>query len=388
MQKAVKKKNSYFKISLLIGTFLFLFATFVPTNIVLSQAEKCEPNNVIRIEEPKNYEVNTSIEIEKIKKRVKEFLSLDNSNPMTQNSHIYFNITNEILQYDALVSMAEQVVEKGIAVNTVENLRKSYPDMSESVIKYQQKLEFGRLYSQYAWILWKKNQLENAFDTIKKAMSYVSSPTPDDYIRLGIIEYENGKKQQGWEHISNALMEDTIIEERGFGYREAIYRIIKDKFGQEQAPAEFVARYRKQNAVMIPDLNLVTPLKTKVKVRQNNGKVTFIIFFSPSCSSCRQEIPSLKEVYDKFSRKDKVNFIFILNRPNMMQEAIALFEKSGIDKPIITVLEKGSVWDFIPAEPSVWIADKTGKLVFKHSGYKQGNDSIYERELSKLLINN
>jgi hypothetical protein len=61
-----------------------------------------------------------------------------------------------------------------------------------------------------------------------------------------------------------------------------------------------------------------------------------------------------------------------------------LFKKSSIDKPVIAVVRNGLAWDFILAEPAIWIKDKEGRLVFKHSGYKRGDEMIYERKLKKL----
>jgi thiol-disulfide isomerase/thioredoxin len=369
-----------------LGIILFLaMASLAKT--AFSQIEKGEPNSTICTTDSKDNEVISPEEIEKLKKEVKKFLSLNDSNQITRNSHIYFNIAAEIILYDELLDMTEQVVKKGIEVNTVENLRQTYPEMSKSEIGHQQKLEFGRLYSQYAWILWKKSQLENAFNTIKKAMSYISSPTPDDYLRLGIIEYDNGIKQQGWNHITKALMTDTIVEEQDPGYRKAINKVIKDKFGTEQDPTTFITKYRKQNAQTIPSIMLITLRNTKMNTHQYDGKVIFVNFFSPSCSSCRQEIPSLKNLYESFSPKDDVVFIFILNRPNLKQEAIALFEKSSIDKPVIAIIENGSAWDLISMEPSIWIVDRAGKIVFRHSGYKRGDELIYRRKLSSLIQN-
>jgi thiol-disulfide isomerase/thioredoxin len=383
MQKKAKTKNCNLRLMPRTGIAFFLLAVVSLTNIVLSQNEECTPGSTVCATDSK--EVTTSDEIERLKSRVKQFLSLDDSNPITRNSHIYFNIVTEILPYDALLGLAAEVAKKGIEVNTVENLHKTHQDMSKLEILHQQKLEFGRLYSQYAWILYKKNQLENAFDNIKKAMSYISSPTPDDYLRLGIIEYGKGKKQQGWDHITKALVTDTIVEVEDPGYRKAIDKVIKDKFGEEQDPAAFIAEYRRQNTEMIPNLILVTLENTKIKTHQYDGQVIFVNFFSPRCGSCKQEIASLKNLHERFSKINDVVFIFILNWPNLKQEAIDLFEKSGINKPVIAVLEKGTAWDLIPGEPSIWITDKAGKIAFRHTGYKQGDELIYQRKLSRLI---
>jgi thiol-disulfide isomerase/thioredoxin len=233
--------------------------------------------------------------------------------------------------------------------------------------------------------LWKKGQLKNAFETVHKARNYLSSPTPDDCLRLGIIEYGNGKKEQGWNHITEALMKDTIIEEQETGYRVAIDQIVKDKFGKEKDSTTFIAEYRRRHVKKIPNLSLRTLENSPIDIRRFNGRVMFINFFSPACGSCKQEIPNVRNLYERFLPEDNVVFIFILNRSDLKQEAIAMFEKSSIRKPIIAVLEKGSVWDLISAEPSIWIMDKSGTVMFRHSGYKQGDELIYEKMLQRLM---
>jgi thiol-disulfide isomerase/thioredoxin len=348
---------------------LLLVFSFV--NIALSQGAEETPENT----------ADTKI----IREKIEQFLSLDSSSPAASNSHIYLNIYSEIINNEALLDLAEQVIKKGINVNTIDNLRKSYPDMSRSGIEDQQKLEYGRLYSRYAWIHLQKGRLDNAHDAIKKAMSYFSLVTPEDYLILGVIEYENGEKQQGWTHIIEALVSDTIIEQQNPGYLKAISKIIKDKFGTDKEPDTIIDDIRKQNAETIPDFTLITLDNEKVTKDQYKGKVTFIIFFSPGCTSCRQEIPSFKNLFGELSQDKNLAFIFILNRPELKREAIDLFGKSGIDKPTIAILEEDSVWDYISAEPSNWIADKDGKIIMKHSGYKQGDELIYQRELSKLI---
>jgi thiol-disulfide isomerase/thioredoxin len=138
---------------------------------------------------------------------------------------------------------------------------------------------------------------------------------------------------------------------------------------------------------MIPNLSLSTLKNEKINTHQHAGQVIFVNFFSPSCGSCQQEIPSLKNLYKKLSPEKNLVFIFILNRPDLKQQAIDLLEKSGIEKPTIAVLENGIVWDYIAAEPSIWITDKSGKVIFIHSGYKQGDELIYQKKLSKLIKN-
>ena len=379
MRKKTRIKKHYIKFlsKTVIAFALLLIISFACD--ATAKSEKSQPQETTST-------VNQTVDTKILREKVEQFLSLDESNPATLNSHIYFNISTDILPYDALLDLTERVVLRGINVNTIENLGKSYPDMSKSAIEHQQKLEYGRLYSQYAWILLKKNQLESAHETIQKAVGYISFMTGEDYLRLGIIEYENGEKEPGWNHITKALISDTIVEEKNPDYRKVLDKIIKDKFGKDKDFAAFIDDYRKQNARMIPKIDLITLENSKINTHLYKGRVVFVNFFSPTCGSCRQEIPSLKNLYKKFSRKEDMVFLFILNRPELKQEAIEIFEDSGIDKPVIAVLENGSVWDFIPAEPSIWITDKKARIIVNHSGYKQGDELIYEKKLSSLIL--
>ena len=385
MRKKTGKKEYCFKFlsKTVIAFVILLIISFAC--IAIAKNDKFKSKDATSVVNSNIDESSSPVDTKILREKVEQFLSLDDSNPITINSHIYFNISNEILPYDTLLDLSERIVMKGINVNTIKNLAKSYPNMSKSEIDHQQKLEYGRLYNQYAWILWKKSQLASAHETIQKAVSYISLMTGDDYLRLGIIEYENGEKESGWNHIIKALISDTMVEERNPDYRKALDKIIKDKFGKNKDSAAFIDNYRKQNAQMIPKIDLITLDSTKINTHLYKGKVTFVNFFSPSCSSCRQEIPSLKNLYKEFSQKEEIVFLFILNRPELKQEAIDMFKNSGIDKPVIAVVEKGLVWDFISAEPSIWITDKEGRIIVNHSGYKQGDELIYEKKLSNLI---
>ena len=198
MHRIMGIRNYYFEFGSRTRVFLSFLILF-NTTVLFSQTQ------------PTNKDKSSSGNIEGLKKKVNQFLSMGESNPMTRNPHIYYNISIELLSHDVLLDLTERVVLKGIEVNTYENLTKIHPNRSS--IGHQQKLEFGRLYSQYAWVLWKKGQRGRAHTTILKAMSYKASPNPEDCLRWGIIEYGAGRKESGWNRIIDALMKDTIVEE-------------------------------------------------------------------------------------------------------------------------------------------------------------------------------
>lgn len=80
-----------------------------------------------------------------------------------------------------------------------------------------------------------------------------------------------------------------------------------------------------------------------------------------------------------------MTFLFVLNQPDLRQEALTLFRDVGIDNPPVAVVEKGSAYDLITREPSVWLISRMGKVAAKHVGYERDDELVYREELERLL---
>ena len=302
-----------------------------------------------------------------------------------RNPHTYLNLSRNF--YDQSLSLAEWCVKRGIRVNTIDNVRKANPGMSESSAKQRQSMEFGWLYGQYAWILWKKNQSEDALQAMRKAVEYKFKLDAEEYFRLGVIEYRNGEKQQGWDNVTRALLLDSQIENQDPDYLSAITEMIQGKYGMEKESIAFISEYRKSHAETVPNLSLIALEGDSISLDQKRGRILFLNFFSPACGTCRMEISNLGELYRRFAPRDEVEFLFILNQPRLKEKAPGLFEKNGLYDPTIVVLEKGSAYDLIPAEPSTWIIDKTGTVAAKFIGFDPGDELVYQQKLTELAGN-
>jgi len=299
------------------------------------------------------------------------------------NSHIAGNIIDQIMLYPQLLSAAEKMVLQSIKGNTIENLRRLSPEMANS---QNQNLDYSRLYSQYAWILWKKGDFTRAQILMDSSFSFLKAPLKSDatqLLRYGIIKYDNNDKQNGWNDIKSALLLDTQIENKDPDYFQSIQKIVQDISRKDEDVNKYLANYRKQNIVSLPDISLTTLENEIIELQNLKGKVLFINFFSPICGSCRQEIPNLKKVHDALQKE--VVFLFILNNPGLKDKAIRLFKDHGYNKPLIATINEKSAWDYILAEPTIWLVDKDGKIAFKHLGYRSGDELIYQKEMRNLL---
>ena len=299
---------------------------------------------------------------------------------------IGYGLSAHIIKHTALLDMTEKIIKKCIEKNTIENLEKLGP---ENATVQKQNLDFCFYYSQHAWILWKKEQYKEAKEKIEKALEYQSltnfQPEPQELLRLGIIRYYTGDEKEGWDIILQALVMDTQIENQDPEYKTVLEKIILQKTDGKEDATVFIKNYRARNRMSAPELMLTTFDDHPVELGKHKGKVIFVNFFSPNCGSCRMELPKVRQMYDRFSSRDDILFLFVLNKPQMKQQAVKLMEGFGYKDVTLCTLKNGIVWQYIPGEPTIWILDKEGKIAGQHLGYRDGDESIYEEEILGLL---
>ena len=300
------------------------------------------------------------------------------------NPHIYLNMSYSFMQMDKLC-LAELTTKRGIKKNTIKNLRKVHGDLSAKDLEMQLNMEYGHLYSQYSWIKYKKKELKEAEYYIQKALQHKKLSfqlSPVDWIRSGIIHYKIGKKQIGWDNIIKALIEDANIENSDPDINAEINHIVKERVDLKTSLDEYLEKIRYENAEMLPDLPVIIADTIETTLHDFIEEVLMIIFFSPTCGSCRQELQGINKVNKP---KDKgVRYIFILNQPHKLRQANQLLRSYNYENPTLARLNNINAYDLIKAEPTTWIVNNQGKIIYKHTGYKQGDEKIYLNEIEKL----
>lgn len=66
----------------------------------------------------------------------------------------------------------------------------------------------------------------------------------EDYLRFGIIEFENGHIDSSWEYVSQALRMDSAIVEKKHAYESYINRIILKYFGPGVSISDILNNYQ------------------------------------------------------------------------------------------------------------------------------------------------
>ena len=298
--------------------------------------------------------------------------------------HKYLNISDKFLKNEKL-STAKYFTKKGLKNNTVDNLIKVHGKKSEKRLRHQQNLEYGNLYSQYAWIHYANNEFDDAKTYIQKALIYkdsINQVEPLDWIRYGLIFYEIGEKEIGWEYIKNALIEDTNIEKKDSLINKSIIQIVEEKKGDSISVNMFLEKIRYDYADTIPNINLIIRDTIETNLIDCIDKYLVVIFFNPNCGSCRQELSSLDNLFRQIDFDP--NIFFILNQPKTLEQAKGLFKDYKFKNPKIAILKNMNAYDIIWAEPTTWIINQEGKTIYKHIGFQQGDENKYLTEINNI----
>ena len=114
------------------------------------------------------------------------------------------------------------------------------------------------------------------------------------------------------------------------------------------------------------------------------GKVVFINFWASWCPPCRAEMPSLKNLYQKFKDDDRFVFLF-MNEDNDRNKAIEYLQKNHFSIPLF--YSAGDVPNeiFSGTLPTTIILDKEGKIVLRHQGMAKYNSTDFINQLKELL---
>ncbi len=116
------------------------------------------------------------------------------------------------------------------------------------------------------------------------------------------------------------------------------------------------------------------------------GKITIISFWATWCNPCLKELKNLNELLDERAEKYNVQLV-----------AVSMDDARNTIKVKPTVTRNG--WDFevlldpngelqramnVPNHPMTFLLDQNGNIVYKHSGYLEGDEYDLEKEIQKL----
>jgi peroxiredoxin len=137
-------------------------------------------------------------------------------------------------------------------------------------------------------------------------------------------------------------------------------------------------------ATTAPDFTLRTMNGPNLRLAEQRGRVVMVNFWATWCGPCRQEMPHLNRLYEKYRAS---GFVLLgVNVDDDAANAVALATKLGIAFPVLLDTDKGvsKLYD-LSTMPSTVLIDRDGKVRYVHRGYLTGYEDAYDRQIRELL---
>ncbi|NKB67548.1 MAG: redoxin family protein [Candidatus Latescibacteria bacterium] len=296
------------------------------------------------------------------------------------NAHVGGALAEMLLPHDSLLTAAAQLVEQAVARNTLENLAMIGPT---NATPGKQRMDFAWFHSMQALIYFKTGRLVRADSAMVLAQSYMTGGVEAqavDLVRAGLIGHALGRTD-AWMLLQKGLLLDSAVEHVDPAYVPAIAAVVAARQRRSVEVGAYLAALRRRQAQPVPDLRLAAVDGAVFGLAQKKGKVLFLNFFSPLCSTCQQQVPAVKSLYQAYRGDGEVEFLFILNNPGLLLQTQCFMEGIGLAEAALVILTQDSAFDHIPGEPTVWIVDRQGRLSARHTGYRSGDAELYEAGL-------
>jgi peroxiredoxin len=133
-----------------------------------------------------------------------------------------------------------------------------------------------------------------------------------------------------------------------------------------------------------PDFTLKTLDGPNLRLQEQRGRVVLINFWATWCGPCRQEMPHLNRLYDKYRA---AGFTLLgVNIDEDGRNAAGVASKLGLRFPVLLDTDKkvSRMYD-LGTMPSTVLIDRDGRVRFVHLGYKDGFETTYEKQIRELL---
>ena len=133
-----------------------------------------------------------------------------------------------------------------------------------------------------------------------------------------------------------------------------------------------------------PDFALKSSTGENMCLSEYRGDVVMVNFWATWCGPCRQEMPLLDELYQRYSR---VGFNLLgVNIDDDSRRAMQMIEELGVNFPVLFDASKkvSELYD-VDAMPVTVIIDREGTVRYVHQGYKPGYEDKYLTEIRSLL---
>lgn len=115
-----------------------------------------------------------------------------------------------------------------------------------------------------------------------------------------------------------------------------------------------------------------------------SGKVVLVDFWASWCAPCKEELPVLDKLYQKYRARGLE--VIGVNQDENVENAAKFLRRSKLSFPVLHDANRSVAAAYAPTKmPSSYLIDRRGLIRFVHAGFKASDADALEREIVQLL---
>jgi hypothetical protein len=130
---------------------------------------------------------------------------------------------------------------------------------------------------------------------------------------------------------------------------------------------------------------LKTPEGTHKTLPDVLARATLIVFFFPTCGFCNTALPGIQKIHDTY--KDRGLSMVWINVIPRQERLIADWRRRNGYKADILLGGRSVQKDYqLTMTPTHYLVDGEGRVLWKHAGYRPGDEKELERHVQEALV--
>ncbi len=133
-----------------------------------------------------------------------------------------------------------------------------------------------------------------------------------------------------------------------------------------------------------PDFTLKSLEGRNLRLKEQRGNVVLVNFWATWCGPCKQEMPQLNRLYDKYRAS---GFVLLgINVDENPQQAAGIAQRLGLHFPVLFDADKtvSKLYD-LNSMPATVLIDRDGRVRYLHRGYREGVEDAYDQQIRELV---
>jgi len=133
-----------------------------------------------------------------------------------------------------------------------------------------------------------------------------------------------------------------------------------------------------------PEIGLRSLDGDQIRMRNLRGKVVIVDFWASWCGPCREELPVLNRLYERY--KDQGLVVIGVSQDTQARNARGFLRRTPVDFPVVIDDDHEVAGRYDPPRmPSSYIVDRRGVVRHVHEGFRSGDERTIEQQVRRLL---